>query len=66
MSNIDSTGKHIFLFGEHCMIQAIRDEISVRFAGIMRIKTVSASALHAQITAHFVELKFKSMKINIS
>ena len=65
MSDFDYIGKHIFLLGVEYIIQAIRPEISVQFAGILEIRTVFALVLYAQNTVHFAELKFKSTKINI-
>ena len=54
-------GKHIFQLGIDYMI---RDKRSVHSAKILGISTAFASVLHAQITVHFGEMKFKSIKIN--
>ena len=59
-SDIDCMVKHIFRLGVNKTIQSIQDEISFHFTGILGIRTVFASVLHAQITLHFAELKFKS------
>ena len=58
---IDYMGKHIFQLGIDYMI---RDKRSVHSAKILGISTAFASVLHAQITVHFGEMKFKSIKIN--
>ena len=61
---IDYMGKHIFQLGIDYMIQIIRDKRSVHSAKILGIGTAFASVLHAQITVHFGEMKFNSIKIN--
>ena len=63
MSELTSQRKHIFLWGADYVIQAIWDKLPVHSAEILEISTVFALVVHAQITAHFGKLKFKSMKI---